>query len=528
MALSIKGRCLSVLVAILLFSCAQVRNPSGGAKDEIGPRVTKTVPANGSTQFKGQSIYIEFDEYVTLQQVKEQVLISPPLRTAPDIKLKSAKVLIIDFKDEMLQENTTYTINLGSAVKDNNEGNELEENIFLFSTGEFIDSLMISGKANMARFDTPCPDCIVLAFPEGKDSILQGRRPNYVAKCDGSGLFNLTNLAEGGYELIALKDVDKDLKVDEREPFGFLDHSITAGQASDSVLILRVALQSDSLIALKRAEWSVDGRRLLLTSNGHLDSLDIIWPAGRSPAYNQETQRRDSTFYWFNPPISEGEEVQVINSSGERDTVRVGRIVAPESAWSLASPMLGYKEDTLRFTLDRPLSSIDTAGLKLFRDTVQVDYSLIASDVMHLDIFHPWEEGKRYTITVDEGSLKDLYAYPVDSSYWPISVPPKTNLGLLSLSLSLDSNSYVVSLMNKDMKPIHRVRCEGSVLWELPPLSPGKYQVWIFKDVNGDGEWTRGDYNSKRLPEPIYFQKDPINVRANWEMELSLEPEFTE
>ena len=453
MALSIKGWCISVLVAILFFSCAQVRNPSGGAKDEIGPRITKTVPANGSTQFKGQSIYIEFDEYVTLQQVNEQVLISPPLRTTPDIKLKGAKALTIDFKDEVLQDNTTYTINLGSAVKDNNEGNELEENIFLFSTGEFIDSLMISGQANMARFNAPCPDCIIMAFPEGKDSILLGRRPNYVAKCDGSGLFNLTNLAEGEYELIALKDVDKDLKVDEREPFGFLDRSITAGQSLDSVLVLRVGLQSDSLIDLKRAEWSVDGRRLLLTSNGPIDSLDIVWPEGRIPAFTQETQRHDSTFYWFNPPISEGEEVQVINGSGERDTVRVGRIVAPESTWSLASPMLGYKEDTLRFSLDRPLSSIDTAGLKLFRDTVQVDYSLITSDAMHLDILHPWEEGKRYTITVDEGSLKDLYASPVDSSYWPITVPPMTNLGLLSLDLKLDSNAYVVSLLDKDLRP---------------------------------------------------------------------------
>jgi uncharacterized protein (DUF2141 family) len=528
MGLNAEWRLLMALSAGILCSCAQVRSPSGGMKDEEGPKVIKSIPANGSTRFIGQSIFIEFDEYVTLQQAKEQVLISPPLRNSPDILLKAGKTLVIDFKDEVLQENTTYTINLGSAIKDNNEGNELEENVFLFSTGEYLDSLMISGQVNMARFDNPCSDCSILAFPEGRDSLLSGRRPNYVARCDASGRFTLSNLAEGRYDLIALKDLDKDLKVDDREPFGFLRRSVNSVQEMDSTLVIRVALRADTLIDLKRAEWSVDGRKLLLTSKGPTDSLDIRWPEGRSPAYVQHTERRDSTYFWFRPAISEEEELYVINGAGQRDTVRVGRIVPAEPKWNLSSPLLGYKEDTLLFNIDRPLSSMDTAGIKLYRDTVQVQYALAPSDALALGLIHPWEEGKRYTVTLDEGSLKDLYGVQVDSSYWPITVPAMTGLGLLSLDIALDSSACVISLMNKDLKPIHRTRSSGALRWNLPPIPPGKYQVWIFKDENGDGEWTRGHFDLKRLPEPVYFQQEPINVRANWEMEMSLEPVFTE
>src|SRR5829696_831706 len=96
-------------VICMLFSCATQVPPSGGDRDTIPPAVVKQVPDSFSTNFNSKNISITFDEYIQVVNLNEQLVISPPLSTMPEIKVKN-KTLLVHF-DDPLKENKTYTFN---------------------------------------------------------------------------------------------------------------------------------------------------------------------------------------------------------------------------------------------------------------------------------------------------------------------------------------------------------------------------------------------------------------------------------
>ena len=141
------------LTAILLIRCANVVTPSGGPKDEKAPVVLEASPENNSTNFKGKTIHLTFDEFIVLNNPSNNVLISPPMNKKPTYRT-SGKTLIIRF-EEPLRPNTTYSINFGDAIKDLHEGNVFKGYTFNFATGESIDSLSLQGKVISASALTP-------------------------------------------------------------------------------------------------------------------------------------------------------------------------------------------------------------------------------------------------------------------------------------------------------------------------------------------------------------------------------------
>ena len=137
--------CLALLLtAFLAQRCANAVAPTGGPQDTTPPKVVEALPENQSINFTGKKIEITFDEYITLENANQNVMISPPLSEKPDIKLKN-KTVVIKFKED-LAPNTTYTINFGSSIKDLHEGNLFTDYVYSFSTGDHIDTLRIAGK----------------------------------------------------------------------------------------------------------------------------------------------------------------------------------------------------------------------------------------------------------------------------------------------------------------------------------------------------------------------------------------------
>lgn len=139
--------CLFLLLAsISLYQCARRGTPSGGIKDTIPPKLEKAEPANMTVNFKGNKIRLYFNEYIKLNDVQNQLIVSPPLKNTPIITPAGAasKYVEIQLKDT-LKENTTYTLNFGQSIVDNNEGNPNSFFTYVFSTGSYIDSLNLKG-----------------------------------------------------------------------------------------------------------------------------------------------------------------------------------------------------------------------------------------------------------------------------------------------------------------------------------------------------------------------------------------------
>ncbi len=216
--MKICARIITVIaVAFLLVGCANVVMPSGGPKDTKSPVVLEASPANNSTGFTGKTIHLTFDEFVTLNNPTNNVLISPPVSKKPTYRT-SGKTLIIKF-EEPLQPNTTYSINFGDAIKDLHEGNIFKGYTFNFSTGASIDSLSLKGKVISASALTPMDGMIVGLYSDDNESVTLDSlpykvKPNYITTTDKQGVFEFSGLADKDYLVFALKDANSNLIYD--------------------------------------------------------------------------------------------------------------------------------------------------------------------------------------------------------------------------------------------------------------------------------------------------------------------------
>src|ERR1700680_428444 len=202
---------LSYLILLLLVSkfvvltgCANIIPPTGGPRDSIPPRLISVDPKDSSKHFKSNQIVFNFDEYIELKDIRENLVVSPVPKTEPIIDSK-LRTLTVKLKDT-LEPNTTYSLNFGKAIRDINEGNILKNFTYVFSTGSYLDSLQLSGNVVLATTGKTDSTLIVMLHRNLQDSAVVKERPRYFTRLDSGGNFIFRNLSQGVYALYALKD----------------------------------------------------------------------------------------------------------------------------------------------------------------------------------------------------------------------------------------------------------------------------------------------------------------------------------
>ncbi|MDX1784370.1 MAG: Ig-like domain-containing protein, partial [Aequorivita vladivostokensis] len=242
-----KHRLLYIPIAFLMIlsfvDCAKKGSPSGGPRDTIPPVIVRSSPENYTTNFTGDEIEIRFDEYIKLKDVNKELIISPPMKYAPIITpLSTSKTLKIKILDT-LKPNTTYSFNFGNSIVDNNEENKFNYYKYIFSTGSYIDSLKLSGRVRDAEFIAPEIPTTVMLYEVNEtftDSIIYSEKPTYITVTkDSTGVFELTNLKEGKYLLLALKEKNNDyIFQPQNDKIGFERELITLPTDSTYTLTL--------------------------------------------------------------------------------------------------------------------------------------------------------------------------------------------------------------------------------------------------------------------------------------------------
>ena len=293
-----------LLTAFLAQRCANAVAPTGGPKDETPPKVVGTVPENRSTNFIGKKIELTFDEYISLENANQNVMISPPLSEKPDIKLKN-KTVIIKFK-ETLAANTTYTINFGAAIKDLHEGNQLKDYVYSFSTGDHIDTLCIAGTVLYAEDKKPVEGAYVSLYAADRDnldSLPMTTVPNYLTKTDKEGKFSLNGLADKKYLVFALKDANANLYFDlPNEEVAFLDTLVPASypwtppkpQVLDSTIVDSTLIINDSTLFIPADSLVIEHDSLTLIP----DTLQTL-PQDTLPQRVFDQNALNLTLYMF-------------------------------------------------------------------------------------------------------------------------------------------------------------------------------------------------------------------------------------
>jgi len=212
------------VIILIIAGCAKVGVPTGGEKDTYPPVFQMSEPPQYTTNFDEKSIDIYFDEYLQFKELNKELLISPPLPERPLITVREKSVRII-LNNELIPK-TTYTINFGNSIADNNEGNILPDFEYVLSTGSTIDSLSVTGKVRDAFTHQTQPENVVMVmlYENLADSAPLKEIPRYVGRINKYGLFSINNIPPGIFRIIALMDKDRDLLYDPgEENIAFLD-----------------------------------------------------------------------------------------------------------------------------------------------------------------------------------------------------------------------------------------------------------------------------------------------------------------
>ena len=294
----------SLLLIILLMSCAKRGTINGGTKDTIAPILKMSFPPNYSTNFKGKEIKLSFNEYIKLKNINKQLIVSPPMSKAPDISPQVAsKTITIRFRDT-LRSNTTYSLNFGQSIEDNNEGNPYKQFKYVFSTGPFIDSLSLSGTIKDA-YSKKAPNFVSVMLYEVnskfKDSVVYKENPRYITNSlDSSKTFKLENLKAGKYLLVALKDENNNNKFDlKKEKIGFHKQYITI--PNDTIFEVSLFKEASPFLAFKPSQAS--GNRFLMGYQGDPKDMKIMLKnkAEMIPSIVTKFPEKDSVQIWYKP-----------------------------------------------------------------------------------------------------------------------------------------------------------------------------------------------------------------------------------
>ena len=217
-----------IVISLVLFlaSCAnRGQGPQGGPRDTIPPLVVEETPLNGTLLFKAKEIVVHFDEYIQLDDIQKNVMISPPQQSAPEVKAIGKRLTVVFQED--LQDSTTYTIDFGAAICDYNEKTPLQGYVYSFSTGDYIDSLAVSGWVYDAATLNPVPNMLVGIHRNPEDSAFSTLPFARITRTNELGMFTIHNIQPGTYRIYALNDISRDFLYQPGEGLAFGDSLIT-------------------------------------------------------------------------------------------------------------------------------------------------------------------------------------------------------------------------------------------------------------------------------------------------------------
>ena len=327
--------------------CANIMTPEGGPKDTLPPVIVKIEPGNFATNFKAKKIYIEFNEFVQIKDQHKEMFVSPAMKKLPLLTTRG-KGIVITIRDT-LRENTTYAIDLGSAIRDNNEGNPLNAMRYVFSTGDKVDSMMCSGyTADSYKADSVSRTFIwfyiadSLPSTPGYDSTIFNRKPDVIARAQNNGIFIAQNLKPVNYRIYAIGDKnDNQLYEPGIDMVGLLDSVYNPAKMSE------FAIWFDSLRMYPSAEPQLYFRMFTDKAFVNQRLVDAQRPEQKKAIFyfNSDYPRIDSLIFDNIP----SDKVLMDPQTNGRDTMAVWfNIPAEQLPDTIKGKIVYYRHDSLR------------------------------------------------------------------------------------------------------------------------------------------------------------------------------------
>lgn len=466
--------CLSLLGITLLWlslatmpsGCANIVPPLGGDKDTLAPVLTRAMPNDSTVNFAGKKITLLFDEYIQVDNVNENLIVSPTPKLAPEVTAR-LKTLTITIKDTLLP-NTTYTFDFGNAIKDINENNILRNYSYTFSTGPALDQGMLSGNVLIAETGKADSTLIAMLYSEGDDSTVYKEKPRYITRVNRDGKFLFKNLPSGKFYLYALKDEGNSKRyMSKKQLFAFADEPVTIGATDQATTLYAYADKEDAK-----------------TEN----RTNRIPAAARTAAANDKKLRFETNL-----------------ENGELDLLKQLEF------YFKTAPLKAFDSTKVVFTDDKyaPISNY-----RLAQDTTNT----------RLTLQYSWKENTQYYLLVDKAFATDTAGRQLVKNDTLTFRTRKAafygTVHLRFLNLDLKTHPVLQFIQNGTVVKSHVFTSRE---FTAPLFLPGEYELRILFDSNQNGIWDPGQFfGTRRQPEKVRPIERKINVKPNWDNEIDI------
>lgn len=562
----------------VIFSCARQAAPSGGLRDISPPRITRSVPANGTLNYKGKSIVITFNEYIVLDKLTEKFMISPPVKKKPNIVLRG-KTLNIEFL-EALKDSTTYTLYFQDAIRDLNEGNPIPDFQFVFSTGNVLDSLSVTGNVYNSFNLEATESTLILMHRQLADSAPVKLMPDYITLADINGGFRINNVKGGTYRLYALQDKNNNKKYElTNEGFAFMDNTVEINQIKNYLPIVIVkdtvkigpVLKKTPVVPIIDGEYKLflftaPNKNHYLTSSGRKTSNLLTYTLSLPPDsikfefdipdavkksyFVEKNLAGDTIDVWLTDSVLYSrQKINTIvgfpftDSTGvtklKTDTIPL-RFVATRatkaketmSKYTFTTNISGntiWQGQQIIFLSQTPFRTPDTTKIRLYESgktrRFVIPY-IIIKDSLNSRRYYlkaKFKEGSTYQFIADSGSFGNIFGDVADSTGMKFSVREEDSFGQLTMNVSNVKGDIIIQLLDSKEKLISQKQIKESGKVEFSLLEKGNYRVRAIYDINGDGKWTTGDYKTKQQPEPVSYFNSEVEIKIDWKKEEDLD-----
>lgn len=517
------------IILLVSYQCAQRGTPTGGPKDTTPPELERADPPNMATNFKEQKIRLYFNELVKLKDIQKQLIVSPPLKYPPVLSPmgNANKFVEITIKDT-LEPNTTYTLNFGQGIVDNNEENPIPFFTYVFSTGDYIDSLELAGVVTDA-FNKKVDDFVSIMLYKidstYTDSTIYRKPPNYITNTlDSAVIFRLKNLKEGKYALFGIKDASGNNLFDQKtDKIGFIKDTVNL--PTDSIYLLNLfkevpdyGVAVPSMVASNKISFGYYGDGVSSTIEALTQLPDTV------NTIVKKEREKDTLNFWFTPFKMDSILFVITNERLKvSDTFNVkGRKVEFDSL-KLSLDQTSNLEfgKPVNLLVNSPLMSFDSSKIKLIDiDSTMVDYQVVLDSIENkLNFDFKIKPGQNYKLELLPGAIIDFFENTNDTVVYNLRTKSSADYGNLTLNVNGDNITYpiIVQLTNEKGDLQREIYAMEPRTFEFNNLNPGKYMARVIFDSNENKEWDTGNFLKKVQPERISYYPTLIELRANWE-----------